>query len=67
MQRVLNRDVTRVMQSLSRVHQNLASERNALLSSCGIAIVFCAKYSLDTYIQKSKDHNRTYYIHKMKM
>ena len=55
------------MQSLSRVRQNLASERKALLSSYSIAIVFCAKYSLDTYIQKSKDHNRTYYIHKMKM
>ena len=67
MLRMINGDVTRVMQSLSRVRQNLASERKALLASCSSAIVFCANYSLDTYIQKSRDHNRTYYFHKMKM
>lgn len=67
MQRMLNSDVTRVMQSLSRARQNLASERKALLGGCSSTIVFSANYSLDTYIQKSRDPNRTYYIHKMKM
>ena len=67
MPRMLNRDVTRVMQSLSRVRENLVSERKALSAGCSSAIVFCANYSLDTYIQKSRDQSRTYYIHKMKI
>ena len=64
MQCMLNRDVTRVMQSLSRVRQNLASERKALLAGCSSTILFSANYSLDTYIQKSRDPNRIYYIMK---
>ena len=67
MPRMLNKDVTRFMQSLSRVLQNLASERKALLAGYSSTIVFSANYSLDTYIQKSRDPNRTYYIHKMKI
>ena len=57
MQCMLNRDVTRVMQSLS-------SERKALLAGCSSTILFSANYSLDTYIQKSRDPNRIYYIMK---
>ena len=60
MPRMLNRDVTRVMQSLS-------SETKALLAGCSSTIVFSANYSLDTYTQKSRDPNRTYNIHKMKI
>ena len=67
MPRMLNKDVTRFMQSLSRVLQNLASERKALLASYSSTIVFSANYSLDTYVQKSRDPNKTYYIHKMKI
>ena len=67
MPRMLNKDVTRFMQSLSRVLQNLASERKALLAGYSSTIVFSANYSLDTYIQKSRDPNKTYYIHKMKI
>ena len=67
MPRMLNKDVTRFVQSLSRVLQNLASERKALLAGYSSTIVFSANYSLDTYIQKSRDPNRTYYIHKMKI
>ena len=67
MPRMLNKDVTRFMQSLSRVLQNLASERKALLAGYSSTIVFSANYSLDTYIEKSRDPNRTYYIHKMKI
>ena len=67
MPRMLNKDVTRFMQSLSRVLQNLASERKVLLAGYSSTIVFSANYSLDTYIQKSRDPNRTYYIHKMKI
>ena len=64
---MLYKDVTRFVQSLSRVLQNLASERKALLAGYSSTIVFSANYSLDTYIQKSRDPNRTYYIHKMKI
>ena len=46
MQSMFNRDVTRVMQSLSRVRQNLASERKAMLAGCSSTIVFTANYSL---------------------
>ena len=67
MPRMLNKDVTRFMQSLSRVLQNLASERKALLAGYSSTIVFSANYSLDTYIQKSRDPNKTYYIHKVKI
>ena len=67
MPRMLNKDVTRFMQSLSRVLQNLASERKALLAGYSSTIVFSANYSLDTYIQKSRDPSKTYYIHKMKI
>ena len=67
MPRMLNKDVTRFVQSLSRVLQNLASERKALLAGYSSTIVFSANYPLDTYIQKSRDPNRTYYIHKMKI
>ena len=67
MPRMLNKDVTCFVQSLSRVLQNLASERKALLAGYSSTIVFSANYSLDTYIQKSRDPNRTYYIHKMKI
>ena len=67
MPRMLYKDVTRFVQSLSRVLQNLASERKALLAGYSSTIVFSANYSLDTYIQKSRDPNRTYYIHKMKI
>ena len=34
MPRMLNKDLTRIMQSLSRVQQNQASERRALLAGC---------------------------------
>ena len=34
MQRMLNKDLTRFMQSLSREHQNRASKRKALLAGC---------------------------------
>ena len=64
MQCMPNRDFTRFMQSLSRVRQNLASERKALLAGCSSTILLSANYSLDSYIQKSRDPNRIYYIMK---
>ena len=37
MQRMLNKDLTRFMQILSRVHQKLASERKTLLAGCDMS------------------------------
>ena len=38
MQRMLDRDVTRVMQSLSRVRQNLASERRLCRQAAAVLL-----------------------------
>ena len=48
MQRMLNKDLTRFMQSLSREHQNRASKRKALLAGCSSLVTeFTAKSSIN--------------------